>query len=186
MCGGEQATAAQTLLGRVPDTNQRVRAGEKSVREGETDKRSHTGPGNAKRTCLSNTGNIPKVFCNGIFRISKGKCRKTEQHAIVWRCGKFAVLVDLHILPLGSQDNASWFSPENRKEVGSLIRDALEPRVRQFQEARYQKIHPKPRKDFTLTAPLCLEDVAAPLTARQGTAAPLRRCSSFSLLVVQC
>ncbi|KAK9964250.1 hypothetical protein ABG768_005440 [Culter alburnus] len=75
----------------------------------------------------------------------------------VYKCGKFAVLVDLHILPSGSQDNASWFSPEHRKEVGSLIRDALEPRVRQFQEARYQKIQPKPRKDFTLTAPLCLE-----------------------------
>lgn len=43
------------------------------------------------------------------------------------------------------------------QEVGSLIRDALEQRVRQFQEARYQKIQPKPRKDFTLTAPLCLE-----------------------------
>lgn len=38
-CGGEQATAAQTLLGRLPDTNQRVRAGESAVREGETDKR---------------------------------------------------------------------------------------------------------------------------------------------------
>lgn len=67
------------------------------------------------------------------------------------------MLVDLHILPLGGQDDASWFSPEHRKEVGSLIRDALEQRVRQFQEARYQKIQPKVRKDFTLTAPLCLE-----------------------------
>jgi len=46
------------------------------------------------------------------------------------------------------------------QEVGSLIRDALEPRVRQFQEARYQKIQPKQRKDFTLTAPLCLEGTA--------------------------
>ncbi|XP_052428881.1 protein SLX4IP isoform X4 [Carassius gibelio] len=43
------------------------------------------------------------------------------------------------------------------KEVVSLIRDALELRVRQFQEARYQKIQPKLRKDLTLTAPLCLE-----------------------------
>lgn len=31
------------------------------------------------------------------------------------KCGNFAVLVDLHILPLGGQDNASWFSPEHRK-----------------------------------------------------------------------
>lgn len=46
------------------------------------------------------------------------------------------------------------------QEVASLIRDALEPRVRQFQEARYQKIQPKTRKDFTLTAPLCLEGTA--------------------------
>ncbi|XP_050981330.1 protein SLX4IP [Labeo rohita] len=75
----------------------------------------------------------------------------------VVKCGNFAVLVDLHILPLGGKDDASWFSPEHRKEVGVLIRDALELRVRQFQEARYQKIQPKPRKDLTLTAPLCLE-----------------------------
>lgn len=31
------------------------------------------------------------------------------------KCGNFAVLVDLHILPLGAQDNARWFSPEYRK-----------------------------------------------------------------------
>ncbi len=31
------------------------------------------------------------------------------------KCGNFAVLVDLHILPLGGQDNSSWFSPEHRK-----------------------------------------------------------------------
>ncbi|XP_016297839.1 protein SLX4IP [Sinocyclocheilus anshuiensis] len=80
-----------------------------------------------------------------------------QSSKFVVKCGNFAVLVDLHILPLGGQDNASWFSPEHRKEVGSLIRDALELRVRQFQEARYQKIQPKPRKDLTLTAPLCLE-----------------------------
>uniref|UniRef100_A0A8C2DJE9 SLX4 interacting protein n=1 Tax=Cyprinus carpio TaxID=7962 RepID=A0A8C2DJE9_CYPCA len=74
-------------------------------------------------------------------------------------CGNFAVLVDLHVLPLGGQDSASWFSPEHRKEVGSLIREALELRVRQFQETRYQKIQPKPRKDLNLTAPLCLQGV---------------------------
>lgn len=43
------------------------------------------------------------------------------------------------------------------QEVGVLIRNALELRVRQFQEARYQKIQPKPRKDLNLTTPLCLE-----------------------------
>ncbi|XP_016407572.1 protein SLX4IP [Sinocyclocheilus rhinocerous] len=80
-----------------------------------------------------------------------------QSSKFVGKCGNFAVLVDLHILPLGGQNNASWFSPEHRKEVGSLIRGALELRVRQFQEARYQKIQPKPRKDLTLTAPLCLE-----------------------------
>ncbi|XP_073690701.1 protein SLX4IP [Garra rufa] len=80
-----------------------------------------------------------------------------QSSKFVVKCGNFAVLVDLHILPLGDQDNASWFSPEHRKEVGSLIRDALEPRVRQFQEARYQKVQPKARKDLTLIAPLYLE-----------------------------
>ncbi|XP_051945344.1 protein SLX4IP [Xyrauchen texanus] len=80
-----------------------------------------------------------------------------QSSKFVVKCGNFAVLVDLHILPLGSQDNASWFFPEHRKEVGSLIRDAVEQKVRQYQEARHLKIQPKPRKDFTLTSPLCLE-----------------------------
>ncbi|XP_026133946.1 protein SLX4IP-like [Carassius auratus] len=80
-----------------------------------------------------------------------------QSSKFVVKCGNFAVLVDLHILPLGGQDNASWFSPEHRKEVGSLIREALELRVRQFQETKYQKIQPKLRKDLTLTTPLSLE-----------------------------
>ncbi|XP_043111015.1 protein SLX4IP isoform X3 [Puntigrus tetrazona] len=82
-----------------------------------------------------------------------------QSSKFVVKCGNYAMLVDLHILPLGGQDNASWFSPEHRKEVGFLIRDALELRVRQFQEARYQKIQPKPRKDLTLTGPLCLKEL---------------------------
>lgn len=38
------------------------------------------------------------------------------------KCGNFAVLVDLHILPLGKEDNASWFSAEHRKvrELGCV------------------------------------------------------------------
>ncbi|XP_077092674.1 protein SLX4IP [Siphateles boraxobius] len=80
-----------------------------------------------------------------------------QSSKFVVKCGNFAVLVDLHILPSGKEDNGSWFSAEHRKEVSSLIRDALEPRVRQFQEARYQKIQPKQRKNYTLIAPLCLE-----------------------------
>ncbi|XP_056615979.1 protein SLX4IP isoform X1 [Triplophysa dalaica] len=80
-----------------------------------------------------------------------------QSSKFVIKCGNFAVLVDLHILPLGAQDNARWFSTEYRKEVGSLIRDSVEQKVRQFQEARHQKIQPKPKKDVTLNTPLCLE-----------------------------
>ncbi|KAA0718150.1 Protein SLX4IP [Triplophysa tibetana] len=80
-----------------------------------------------------------------------------QSSKFVIKCGNFAVLVDLHILPLGAQDNARWFSPEYRKEVGSLIRDSVEQKVRQFQEARHQKIQPKPKKDVTLNTPLCIE-----------------------------
>ncbi|XP_059422920.1 protein SLX4IP [Carassius carassius] len=96
--------------------------------------------------------NVQRIF----FEILQCFIRMQTSKFVV-KCGNFAVLVDLHILPLGGQDNASWFTPEHRKEVVSLIRDALELRVRQFQEARYQKIQPKLRKDLTLTAPLCLE-----------------------------
>ncbi|TRY93371.1 hypothetical protein DNTS_032864 [Danionella cerebrum] len=73
----------------------------------------------------------------------------------VVKCGNYAVLVDLHILPLGSLENSSWFTPEHRKEMISLIRELLETRVRQFQEARHQKVQPKMRKD--LITPIFLE-----------------------------
>lgn len=31
----------------------------------------------------------------------------------VLQCGNFAVLVDLHILPLGGQEDASWFTTDH-------------------------------------------------------------------------
>lgn len=31
----------------------------------------------------------------------------------VLQCGNFAVLVDLHILPLGGQEDTSWFTTDN-------------------------------------------------------------------------
>lgn len=46
------------------------------------------------------------------------------------------------------------------QEVGSLIRDSVEQKVKQFQEARHQKIQPKPKKDVNLNTPLCLEGIA--------------------------
>lgn len=36
----------------------------------------------------------------------------------VLQCGNFAVLVDLHVLPLGSQKDASWFTVAH-VEVGA-------------------------------------------------------------------
>ncbi|KAG7242459.1 hypothetical protein INR49_009910, partial [Caranx melampygus] len=29
------------------------------------------------------------------------------------KCGNFAVLVDLHVLPLGGQEDASWFTTDH-------------------------------------------------------------------------
>lgn len=31
----------------------------------------------------------------------------------VLQCGNFAVLVDLHVLPLGGQEDASWFTTDH-------------------------------------------------------------------------
>ncbi|XP_030628169.1 protein SLX4IP [Chanos chanos] len=73
------------------------------------------------------------------------------------KCGNFAVLVDLHVLPLGGQNNASWFSQDHKEEVTAMIRDAVDQRVKQFLESRRQKGQPKQKKDLSPANPLCLE-----------------------------
>ncbi|KAG7273748.1 hypothetical protein CRUP_002897 [Coryphaenoides rupestris] len=55
-------------------------------------------------------------------------------------CGNAAVLVDLHVLPLGparemeEEEETSWFTAAHAEEVTALVQDAVESRVRQHAE----------------------------------------------------
>ncbi|XP_076868376.1 protein SLX4IP [Brachyhypopomus gauderio] len=88
---------------------------------------------------------------------------RMQPSKFVVKCGNFAVLVDLHILPLGSQDNSSRFSQENKEEVGALIKDVIEQRVRRFPEARLGPS--KHRKELSPDNPLCLKGQTLRLAA---------------------
>ncbi|XP_041866577.1 protein SLX4IP [Melanotaenia boesemani] len=66
----------------------------------------------------------------------------------VIKCGNFAVLVDLHVLPLGDQKDTSWFTTGYIKEVTALVRDAVELRVKQYSELLHTRRQLKPKKEL--------------------------------------
>ncbi|XP_028983136.1 protein SLX4IP [Betta splendens] len=67
----------------------------------------------------------------------------------VIKCGNFAVLVDLHVLPLRDPQDASWFTPDNTEEVAELVRDAVDQRVKAYADSLRNKKHQKQRKELT-------------------------------------
>ncbi|XP_023267593.1 protein SLX4IP [Seriola lalandi dorsalis] len=67
---------------------------------------------------------------------------------VVIKCGNFAVLVDLHVLPLGGQEDASWFTTGHIEEVTALVRDAVDQRVKQYTESLHNRRQLKQKKDL--------------------------------------
>ncbi|XP_068259661.1 protein SLX4IP isoform X1 [Nyctibius grandis] len=57
----------------------------------------------------------------------------------VIKCGNFAVLVDVHILPQGSSKDTSWFSDHEKEEVCMLLEEVVSSRVKHYLEARKQR-----------------------------------------------
>ncbi|XP_064302850.1 LOW QUALITY PROTEIN: protein SLX4IP [Phalacrocorax carbo] len=53
----------------------------------------------------------------------------------VIKCGNFAVLVDVHILPQGSSKDTSWFSDHEKEEVCMLLEEVVASRVKHYVEA---------------------------------------------------
>ncbi|XP_057279285.1 protein SLX4IP isoform X1 [Pezoporus wallicus] len=53
----------------------------------------------------------------------------------VIKCGNFAVLVDVHILPQGSSKDTSWFSDHEKENVCMLLEEVITSRVKQYLEA---------------------------------------------------
>lgn len=75
---------------------------------------------------------------------------------LVLKCGNFAVLVDLHVLPQGTSKDSSWFSDHEKEEVCLLLKDAIDTRVKHHIESRRQQGQVKP-KEFTQASPLFLK-----------------------------
>ncbi|KAJ8360358.1 hypothetical protein SKAU_G00168830 [Synaphobranchus kaupii] len=90
-----------------------------------------------------------KFVVHTILRMSPTK--------FVVKCGNFAVLVDLHVLPPGLREEASWFAEQHKEEVCEMIRDAVDHRVRLFLETRHQRVQPKQKKALTPTNPICIK-----------------------------
>ncbi|XP_048153790.1 protein SLX4IP isoform X1 [Corvus hawaiiensis] len=57
----------------------------------------------------------------------------------VIKCGNFAVLVDVHILPQGSSKDTSWFSDHEKEEVCKLLEEVVASRVKHYLEAHKQR-----------------------------------------------
>ncbi|XP_018535817.1 protein SLX4IP [Lates calcarifer] len=66
----------------------------------------------------------------------------------VIKCGNFAVLVDLHVLPLGGQEDASWFTTDHIEEVTALVKDAVDQRVKQYTESLHNRRRLKQKREL--------------------------------------
>ncbi|KAE8600906.1 hypothetical protein XENTR_v10013451 [Xenopus tropicalis] len=86
---------------------------------------------------------------------------------LVVKCGNFAVLVDLQVLPQGTSKDTSWFSDHEKEldftpclvnvtEVCTLVRDTLDSRVKEYLDSRRQPGQLK-RKEYTQASPLILK-----------------------------
>ncbi|VFV40125.1 upf0492 protein c20orf94-like [Lynx pardinus] len=79
------------------------------------------------------------------------------------KCGNFAVLVDLHILPQGSNKDTSWFSEQKKEEVCLLLKETIDSRVKEYLEVRKQ--HRPSNTEFTRSSPLTLKGFGFQITA---------------------
>uniref|UniRef100_A0A8C5UQQ0 SLX4 interacting protein n=1 Tax=Microcebus murinus TaxID=30608 RepID=A0A8C5UQQ0_MICMU len=79
------------------------------------------------------------------------------------RCGNFAVLVDLHILPQGSDKDTSWFSEQKKEEVCLLLKETIDSRVKEYLGVRKQ--HRPSNTEFTRSSPLSLKGYGFQITA---------------------
>ncbi|XP_063300092.1 protein SLX4IP [Pelobates fuscus] len=75
---------------------------------------------------------------------------------LVIKCGNFAVLLDLHVLPQGTSKDTSWFSVQEKEEICVLLKDTIESRVRQHIETHKQQA-PLKSKEYTQSNPLFLK-----------------------------
>ncbi|XP_036801869.1 protein SLX4IP isoform X2 [Oncorhynchus mykiss] len=89
-------------------------------------------------------------------------------HKVVVKCGSYAVLVDLQIIgPLGhgAPQETSWFTMEHTEEVTSLVRDAVDRRVRLYIDCLHKRGQPKHKRELPRANPLCVKGQRVSLVA---------------------
>lgn len=79
------------------------------------------------------------------------------------KCGNFAVLVDLHVLPQCSNKDSSWFSEQKKEEVCLLLKETIDSRVKEY--VGIYKQHRPPNAEFTRSSPLSLKGYGFQITA---------------------
>ncbi|XP_072121598.1 protein SLX4IP isoform X2 [Mobula birostris] len=82
-----------------------------------------------------------------------------SSNKFVLKCGNFAVLVDPHILPQGTNKDTSWFTEHHKEEISALLKENIDLRIKQYLEARKQRgnTQTKPKKELTPNNPLCIK-----------------------------
>lgn len=79
------------------------------------------------------------------------------------KCGNFAVLVDLHIVPQRSNKDSSWFSEQKKEEVCLLLKETIDSRVKEY--VGMYKQHRPSNAEFTRSSPLSLKGFGFQITA---------------------
>ncbi|KAH0511237.1 Protein SLX4IP, partial [Microtus ochrogaster] len=74
---------------------------------------------------------------------------------LLFQCGNFAVLVDLHIVPQGPNKDSSWFSEQKKEEVCLLLKETIDSRVKEYMGIYKQ--HRPSNAEFTRSSPLSLK-----------------------------
>ncbi|XP_014837571.1 PREDICTED: protein SLX4IP isoform X3 [Poecilia mexicana] len=86
-------------------------------------------------------------------------CEAMSPFKFVIKCGNFAVLVDLHVLPLGSPESTSWFTADQVEEVASLVRDPVDQRVKQYEEVLHVRRRAKQKKELAPASAFFVRDL---------------------------
>ncbi|XP_056148245.1 protein SLX4IP [Lampris incognitus] len=113
------------------------------------------------------------AFVNPVIArvLGSGTADKTTKHFRsegergATECGNFAVLVDLHVVPLGSREDPSWFTTQHIKEVTTAVRDDVDHRVKQYTVFARSRNQPKQRRELGPAATLCVKGESFNLVA---------------------
>ncbi|XP_028611370.1 protein SLX4IP isoform X3 [Grammomys surdaster] len=79
------------------------------------------------------------------------------------KCENFAVLVDLHVVPQGSNKDSNWFSEQKKEEVCLLLKETIDSRVKEY--VGIYKQHRPSNAEFTRSSPLSLKGYGFQITA---------------------